>query len=377
MSALGLVRTWWQNQQHPLARARRAFTGQRLDYYAHLADLLEDTDGRTNLLRIFERDALRHGGTPRGQLSAHWAEKYESSGASLSATWQHTLPAQEVMLIAIAEQAGAQALVGALRDLERIGRVLESSRRAFAHTVLTAVVACAISGTMLLAVPYFFVPFLDTAFGFVPGEYRGAATRAYYGLANFLRWIWPLLFTAMVGAMAWLAWALPRWTGPVRSRADEALLLFRLYRDFKGALFLAMLASLTQNRGGATTSQREALLRMQVGAPPWLAWKIRSILENIDNFGGLDARMLDVGLVDPSVYHLFADVLDARGLSTGLQLAGRRSEQRASVEIARRAQVLRWALLGGAVALMVLLVVWLDVVVYEFKSSMVAFTQSR
>lgn len=377
MSALTLARTWWQNQQHPLARARRAFAGQRLDYYAHLADLLEDTDGRTNLLQIFERDALRHGTTPRGLLSAHWADKYESSGASLAATWEHTLPAQEVMLIAIAERAGTRALVGALRDLERIGKVLETSRRSFAQTVLTAVVACAIGGTMLLAVPYFFVPFLDTAFGFVPGEFRGTATRAYYAFAGFLRWTWPLLFGVLVATTAWLTWALPHWTGPARSRADEALLLFRLYRDFKGALFLAMLASLTQNRGGATTSQREALLRMQVGAPPWLAWKIRAILENIDNFGGLDARMLDVGLVDPAVYHLFADVLDARGLSAGLQLAGRRSEQRASVEIVRRAQVLRWVLLGCAVALMVLLVVWLDVVVYEFKSAMVAYTQSR
>ncbi len=377
MKPVQQIRAWWRFHQHPLVSARRTFGRQRLDYYAHLADLLEDTDGRTNLLHIFVRDAQRHGDSPRGCLSAHWADKYESTGASLAATWEGSLPPSEVMLIGIAERAGTQALAGALRDLARIGQVLESSRRAFAGTVLAGAVAGAICIAMLLAVPYFFVPFLDSAFGFVPVEFRGAATRSYYVLSQTLRLTWPLALAGVFGMLAWLIWALPNWTGSVRSRADETLVLFRLYRDFKGAMFLAMLASLTQHRGGATTSQREALLRLLAGAQPWLAWKISAVLENIDTYGGLDARMLDVGLVDRSVYHLFADVLEARGISVGLQLAGRRSEQMASTTIAARAQLLRWFLLGGAAVLMVVLVVWLDVVVYEFKSAMVAYTQSR
>lgn len=361
----------------PLQKASRAFAPDRLAYYESLADLLEDTGGRSNFLQIFMRDAQRYGNLPRGVLARHWAQTYEMSGASLAATWSGTLPHEEVSLMGVAEQGGVVAVITALRDLARVGSVIEASKREFVTTTVVGLVGVGISVGMLLAVPFFFVPFLNSAFGFVPVEFHGRATRAYFVMSDGVALVWPLMLGGIVAVLGWVRWALPNWTGPMRARIDEAWLLFKLYRDFKGSLFLAMFASLTKSRDGAATSQREALTLMQQGASPWLTWKIRAILGRIDEEGGLDATMLDVGVVDKSVYHLFADIFEARGVAAGLAVAGRRSEQRASATIAARSKMIRWVMLGGAVILMITLVSWLNVVVYEFKGAMVTYTNSR
>jgi len=369
---------WVKGWSDPVIRASRSFsTRERLEFYSVLADLLDDTQGRTSILQIFIRDAGRYAGTPRGVLSRHWAERFEASGASLREAWSGTLPAEEVNMIGVAEKGGAEATIMALRDLARVGEVVRKSRQEFMATVLVGCVAVAIAAAMLMAMPFFFAPYLKKTFGFVPAEYYGRMSKGYFGVAAFIESSWFFMLAAAGSLMWWIAWALPNWTGPGRSKAEERFLIFKLYRDFRGSIFLAMFASLTKSRGGATTNQREALMMMQVNAVPWLGWKIRMMLDRLDEEGGLDATMLDVGVVDKPVYYLFADIFEARGAAAGLAAAGRRSEERATSTIAARAKVLRWTSLFGALAIVIVLLSWQNVVVYEFKGAMTAYINSR
>lgn len=369
---------WFKGWTDPVTRASRAFsTRDRLEFYSVLADLLDDTQGRTSILQIFIRDAGRYAGTPRGVLSRHWSERYEASGASLREAWYGTLPDEEVNMIGVAEKGGSEATIMALRDLARVGEVIRKSRIEFMTTVVVGVVAISIATTMLLAMPFFFAPYLKKTFGFVPPEYYGRLTRGFFGLANAIENSWFILL-GLAGALVWwIAWALPNWVGAGRAKAEERFLIFKLYRDFRGSIFLAMFASLTKSRGGATTNQREALMMMQVDAAPWLGWKIRLMLDRIDEEGGLDASMLDVGVVDKPVYFLFSDIFEARGAAAGLAAAGRRSEERATTTIAARAKVLRWASLFASLGIVIVLLGWQNAVVYEFKGAMTAYINSR
>lgn len=378
MSAVGGFLGWLKGWSDPVARASRAFSSRdRIQFYGVLADLLEDTQGRTSILQIFIRDAARYGNTPRGILSKHWAERYEASGASLREAWIDTLPAEEVNMIGVAEKGGAEATIIALRDLSRVGEVIRKSRNEFIATVLVGMVAIVVATAILMALPFFFVPFLKKTFGFVPPEYYGKATRWFFGLADFIQRTW-FLIAVIVGCIVWwIGWSLPNWIGPNRAKAEDRFLIYKLYRDFRGSIFLAMYASLTKSRGGAATSQREALAMMQVEAVPWLAWKIRMMLGRLDEEGGLDATMLDVGVVDRPVYFLFADIFEARGAAAGLAAAGRRSEERATTTIANRAKVLRWASLLVALGIVIVVLGWQNMVIYEFKGAMVAYINSR
>lgn len=369
---------WMRGWSDPVTRASRAFsTRDRLEFYTVLADLLEDTQGKTSILQIFIRDAARHGKTPRGILSKHWAERFEASGASLREAWNGTLPAEEVNMIGVAEKGGAVATIAALRDLARVGEVIRRSRIEFMATVVVGVIAVTIATSMLLALPFFFVPFLKKTFGFVPPEFYGRATRGFYALAAFIESTWFIILGFAGSVVWWISWALPNWIGPGRAKAEDRFIIFKLYRDFRGSIFLAMFASLTQSRGGATTNQREALEMMQKNAAPWLAWKIRMMLTRLDEEGGLDATMLDVGVVDKPVYFLFSDIFEARGAAAGLAAAGRRSEERATTTIANRAKVLRWASLFASLGIVIVLLTWQNAVVYEFKGAMTAYINSR
>lgn len=372
------IQEWLKRFSSPVGAAARKFSGKaRLEYYEVLADLLEDTQGRTSILSIFVRDAERYGNAARGVLSRHWAELYETSGASLKETWSGTLPDEEVNLIGVAEKSGSEALIVALRDLARVGEVIRKSKAEFVTTVAVGLMAVTIASAMLLGLPFFFAPFLNESFGFVPVEYHGPLTIRYFALARGIEAVWVFVLAGVVAGIWLTAWALPNWVGEKRAKMDDSFLLFKLYRDFKGSIFMAMLASITKSRSGAVTNQREALMMMQENASPWLAWKIRLMLDRLDDEGGLDASMLDVGVVDKEVYYLFADIFEARGVSAGLVTAGVRSEERATKAIAARAKVLRWMLLFSSLLVVIVLLGWQNTVIYEFKGAMTNYINSR
>jgi type II secretory pathway component PulF len=331
----------------PVAQAAAKFQSQRFDYYRNLADLLDVTSGNRSLtfVSIFERDAERFAGEVKGILSARWAELYMDSGARLSAAWEGTMPSNEVAWIAIAETHGMPAVIDALRDIARVGENIAKSRQEFVATVGVGLLSATLTIAMLLAMPYFFRPFLLKNFSGIEPEYYGPLTVHYFQACNIVAKSWMPTLAVLGGVAYWLKWAIPNWTGPTRRMLDEKNFLFSLYRSFKGSEFLATFASLTKSSGGAVTNQRDALRMMQERAGPWIDWKIRMILERIDVDGLNDASILDVGIVDRETYYLIHDVQDARGISDGLTVAGRKTEERVASKISKRSKWIRWVLL--------------------------------
>lgn len=358
----------------PVQRAARKFSGKELlDYYELLADQLEDTTGGASVLDLFRRDAERFKGTARGILSEHWAQRFLETGASLQLTWKGTLPDEDVALVGAAERGGHQSMIQGLRDLARVGEVIRQSKRIFLSTIAAAIVGVCITMAMLLAQPFFVAPFFKDLFGFMPEDFYGSMTKQYFAFAHFIEVVWLFLVVGVIALTWWLKWAVVNWVGPRRAWADEKILLFRLYRDFRGSLFLAMLATLTQNRGGAVTNQREAMLILREGATPWMGWKLDLILERLQSSGASDASIFDVGVVDKPFYYLLEDVVAARGLSAGLTRAGQRSEERAVKTISTRAKALTWVSLAGSMVLVIGMLGWEYAVIYEFKTSVTAY----
>ncbi len=358
----------------PVRRAARKFRGRELlDYYELLADQLEDSAGGSSILEVFQKDAERFRGTTRGVLSEYWAERYVEVGASMSLTWKGTLPDEDVAMVGAAEKGGHESMIKGLRDLARVGEVIRQAKRTFLATVAAAIVGTLVTMITLLAQPFFVAPFFRDLFGFIPAEFHGPMTRRYFTFAAVIGAVWLPLTVCVIGGGMWLKWAIVNWVGPRRAWADEKILIFRLYRDFRGSLFLAMLATLTQNRGGAVTNQREAMRLMREGATPWMAWKLDLILERLESTGASDASIFDVGVVDKPFYYLLEDVVEAKGLSAGLTRAGQRSEERAVKTISMRAKVLTWVSLAGSVGIAITLLGWEYAVIYEFRDSVTAY----
>lgn len=355
-----------------VAWAARQFRAQRADYYEYLADVMAQGDGRRTLRTIFDDDARRYGRRrARGVLSAHWSHQFQQCGGDLLRTFSGTLPAEDLVPMAVAQRAGAGALEAALRDLAGATRLADQARAVFTGTVAAGVVALAVAVGAVLAMPFFTVPRLKQVFIAVPEDFWGATARRLFWLSDAVA-AHALPVALSVAALAGvLGWSLAHLTGAWRARLDDWF-IWRLYRDFQGMRFLALLAVTVRQRGHVDTRLRDALAVQLPGASAWKAWHLDRMIARIDR-GHVGASTFETGLLDDDTRWFLADMIDARGMDTALQLARARVEHRTLRIVAARAALLRWTLLLGAVGVLVTLALWHVATIDELRRAMSQF----
>ncbi|GAA4322993.1 general secretion pathway protein [Pigmentiphaga soli] len=352
------------------------FRARRADYYEYLADVMEGTAGRKTLRDIFLDDARRYGARhPRGALSQRWAHRYQELGGDLFETLRGTLPRDDLLLIRVAQRGGAGALEQTLRDVAALTRIIEQARGNFVATVAVGLVALAVMGITLAAVPLFTVPRIRQAFAMVPPDWVGARAGRLFALADLLRdWGPPALLAAALVLYA-VAWSLPALTGRLRQALDRCF-VWRLYRDFQGIRFLASLATMVRKRGNVTTALRDALDVHADGAGPWLRWHVERMIARIDD-GRVGADTFDTGIVDRETLWFLADLIAARGMDAALVRTRARIESRSLREAARKAAAVRWGLLLAAVGALLGLFFWHFAAIDEMCAAMINVYSSR
>lgn len=355
-----------------LGAAAAKFHKQRAEYYEYLADLLSDSSGRRNLINIFESDVVRYAGTPRGTLSQHWLQRFQENGARLADAWAGTLPERDLMILRVAENTGGDALVQSLRDVARVTTVVDEAASSFKATIAVGLVGLAIALSMILAIPFAIVPQIQESFSFVPVAQWGSLGRMLHSFGGVVESVWLLLVAGAVGLVAWTGWALNNLTGEVRSWLDSHVLIFKLYRDFRGALFLAGLSSMVKYRGGSVGAMRltPALAEIAEVAEPWLKWHCEQVIENIRNSGALTPECFDTGVLDREVLFYLLDMAETKGIDGGLQMAGARTESRVVKMVDKRAGVIRWVMLGSALAIAIAISLITMASILEMKSAL-------
>lgn len=352
----------------PVGFAAMAFKKHRVEYYEYMADLMANSGGRRNLLDMFKADATRYAGKPRGVLAAYWAERYEDNGADLAKTWEGTLPDADLMVIRVAQNSGGAAMEQALRDVARVTGIVDKAKSEFVSTVAVGALGVAMAVGILVALPLFLVPSLKDAFGFIPLDKWGSLGKGLLSLSNNVVDYGGIALCALIAAIAWTAWSLQNFVHPFRKWLDNHILIYKLYRDFRGAMFMATAASMVRRRAGTSGLRlQDALVELGEAAEPWLRWHCDQIVENINQSGGQGPEVFDTGILDQEVLYYLLDMVETKGFDEGLQRAGARTEQRAVLVVGRRAAVLRWVLL--IIGLVTVMVVggWAMAVIFEMK----------
>jgi type II secretory pathway component PulF len=324
------------------------FKSKRLEYYTNLADRIEAADGKKNFLDFFTADAQRYAGKSRGVLSEHWVVRMQDTGADLANTFSGTLPEEEVMLIRVAQQSGKAGILTALRDLARVGQTIQEAKNEFVSTMVAAFFGALIACAALAAIPFFSVPKLTETFSMLPQDKWGPVGQTMLSISDFLKSWGIFLFVGLIGLGVWIVWSLTNWTGTTRQWCDRHVLIYKLYRDFRGALFMATLASMTKHQGNSLSLIRNSLLLLGQQSSPWLSWHITQIVAFIDETGKTTADAFNTGILEEETLYFFIEVFETRGFDVGMQEAGRRTERMAKVVVTKRATVLRWATLGSA-----------------------------
>jgi hypothetical protein len=348
------------------------FKHKRAEYYEFLGELLDNRALEQTLLLTFEQDSWRHGaGSARGRLAAWWASRYGATGGNLAQTWRHTLPERDLQSIALAQQAGQVALVQTLRSLGKQIRLWQDCMGDFWQTVAVGLVAMGAALACLFVMPLWTVPRLTAAFSSVPPEYYGPA------LINLLDWSqsvqrgWPLWLMAVAAGLGALWWSMTGLKGPVRRWLDR-FGIWRLYRDLNAMQFLTGSATLLNALSPTGVSLRTVLTTQQWHANAWLNDHLTRMVRQLDA-GGDALTSLNTGLLAGDAWWRFVDVVRVHGLAQGLGTASDVIGGLVKTQLARRAMVLRWVLLVGALASVMGVGLWHLRAIEELRQGLTLF----
>jgi hypothetical protein len=349
--------------------ALRFRAARREAYYDYLADILEATEGRKTLRQIFAHDSERYGArAARGQLSAYWTFQIEEHG-DVAQTFRGTLPDKEVSFISMMQRMGGGALAGGLRDLAALTRLDARIRRILSSTLSMGVFALLLCLAAMIAIATFTAPTLLATFSQVDPLFYGAATKRLVAFANWLgAWLWPLL--ALLTGAAFALWqALPKWHGRARALLDRYAPGFGLYRDTQAIAFIVSLAAILKPRGGMHHSLAEALSMMSEHSPPWLKAHISGMALRLSD-AQAGVTVFKTGLLDAQTYWYLEDLSDALGMDAALQKTRQRLELATTSAVARRAGIMRWLMVGAALAFLLGVMFWHYAVIYEMRAAL-------
>ncbi|VFR47667.1 Integral membrane protein [plant metagenome] len=355
--------------------ASRQLRRERADYYEYLAERMAAGVGGKTLLALFRGDAARRGNAPRARLSAEWARRCEASGGDLFEVWSGVFPEEDLLLLRTAQQAGAAALVQALRDLADATRLVEGARRTLRQTLAAGVVALCVLAGMLAAVPHYTAPRLWRTFQGVPLELHGPTAQAFQQFSVWLQAWLPACLSGLCIVLSGFVLSLPRHTGRVRTVLDRHA-PWSLYRDFQGLRFLLLLALLLRPQGHRVIALRDALARVAGSSGVWVAWQAQRVGDRLDA-GWAGADVFDTGLFDPELGGFLQDMIDAHGMDTGLRRATERLRTQALRRLSGQAQAWRWVLLLGALAGLLALAAWHYAVIDDLRRAMMIHHAGR
>lgn len=368
------------NQEIPykVRRARSKFMSKRAEYYNYLASMLKASKGETKLLTIFEREAVRREKDPIGILSAYWAEQYANNGSNLEKAWSGTLPDDEVAIIAVAQNAGRNALEAALHDMARIAALSDRVKREVWGTLAAAVIGITIAIVMITAFPVGASAKLREVYSNIPltawgprGQFMNAWAAGVEDYGFFFLFGFILIVT-------YVYWSVNNLVGPVRDWLDRNVILYSTVRDVKGALFLATMSTLTRRRGNTMYTLRDALSNFAAGArSAWLRWRVEEIVDRIDANGATDGTAFETNLLSKEMYYFLQDTQESQGFAEGFEQTGQYVEKTVLSKVIGRMTIYRWALLLTGVACVVGVMGMQFSVIYEMKGVMLNYYNSR
>ena len=365
-----------------LTRAVRVAAGKfnkhRAEYYKYLASMLEASKGGTKFSTLFERDAQRYEGRPRGVLASYWSNVYLNNGGNLAETWQGTMPDDEVSIIRVAQNAAGDAITFALRDVSRVAMLSDRVKKEVMGTLSAAIIGLAIATFMATVFVVFSSTKLQEVYSFIPLDVWGPKGKAFNSHAEHVKeyGLYAVIVIFLIGF--YFSWTVNNLTGPIRDWLDTHVAVYRTIRDIKGALFLSTMSTLTRRRSGVMYTLGESLSTLSQSArSPWFKWRVDEVLERIENSGATGSDAFQTNIISAEMFYYLRDTQEARGFSEGFEETGKYVENTILDAIISNMTIYRWAMLLTGVACVVGIMAWQFSVIYEMKSVMTNYYSSR
>ncbi len=350
---------------------QRRFKPHLADYFLHLSQLMQATQGQMTLRTVFAQEAQRYGlKTYRGRLAWGWLQQYEQNGGDLAQTWSGLLSSADQLMIQLGQARGDQALAVALALLAQQHQQEQQLRSQLGALLWPVLIAAILLSSMAALIPLFTVPELAATFAVLPPELYGTKTRFLFSLAAFIAsYGFGLLLVGlmMVGLMLW---SLPRFVGSMRYFLDR-LEPWQSYKVLQSTYLFAML-SLLLHEQVAQLRLGQAVQLLGQSTNPWMAWQVQRIQERMVQ-GEVGAKGFATGLLNQSLQWFFEDVEQSQDLTRALRLTHQRLYQQFQKQLVQKAQLWRWVLLLACVGTMLAIGGWHYLVIDELRRALLMF----
>ncbi|MGJ7523706.1 hypothetical protein ACSFA0_24740 [Variovorax sp. LT1P1] len=319
----------------------------RANFYRDLADALT----RKVILRDFlERAAsnarILDDSTSVRVYRAMSARLAAGRGATFSELVANIAPKSDQLLMRAVDDAvndQSKALMMAADAVE----FQQRSMRAVAFELVVPVLAIPIVGALTFITS-------QIVNGIADG---GAPAEVWSGFNGLVRWLAAavteyavVIAIAIVALVAVTVYALPRWTGPMRLKA-EGLPVVSLFRDYNSAVVLSSLAMLIQ----AGKTLREALQSLSVSSQPWLRWHLLRIVTALEDNPTDYMAAFGRGLMPPAVRARLASLMDSKKFDEALIQLGTSEMSSLERRVRLSAGALKWSLTLASLVIAVVL----------------------
>lgn len=292
--------------------ARGKLRERRADFYYDIASTLEDKVPLFTTLRKYEARARRR--DPSAALLYQDMLRAMQSG-SLSQALRGIVPANELIMIDAIQGSGDKALSDGLYFLSETVEKVDRIRRTVQKAVVYPTILFILFSGMLTGFSVFAVPILADL---LPVEKWPMLGQILYGISYVIRNFGIFILGTIVLGIVSFIYALPRWSGRLRCRADRYL-PFSLYRDFSGAMLVISIASLMRS-GVSLRSSIERAIRFST---PWMRWHLREILRGITaEHGSQFGLAFATGVLNPAMEDRVQDAAERRDPVTAFVKVG-------------------------------------------------------
>lgn len=353
------------------------FNRSRADYYAYFAAKLTSAGGGIKIMQMFEDDVLRFPGKTRGIIAEFWLQRYSANGANLAGAWEGTLPEDEVAVIRVAQDAGGDAVMHAVKDLARMAKLSDQVKQQAFMTMLAALIGLGVAAAMLTLFPIYVVSTLKKTYDFLPVEFWPSSAKK---MMTYSDWVlsyglYVLGVIALFGT--YIHWSFDNLVNKSREWLDKKNVIYRTMRDLKGALFLYTMCTLTRRRGNTMFTLKQSLeIFMESARTPWLKWRIEQIVAGADATGAIDIQAFNTGLLSEDMFYFLEDMEKAKGFSEGLEATANYVEETILERIIKKMYFYRWILLLVALSAGLSVFGWQFSIMYDMRGAMSNYLSS-
>jgi type II secretory pathway component PulF len=243
---------------------------------------------------------------------------------------------------------------------------------------MAAIIGLTIASVMLTLFPIFSSGKLQEIYSFIPLEDWGPNGTSFNSYAKGVKDYGPYIAFVVALIISWIHWSINNWVGASRNWADQNVVLYRVVRDLKGALFLATMSTLTRKRGNIMYTLRDSLTTFATSVrSKWLRCRIEEIVDRVDMTRAIISEAFDTTLLSKEMYYFLRDTQEASGFADGFAETGRYVEESIIDALVKRMTVYRWLMLLGAMCAVIAVMAWQFSVINEMRSVMQSYYSSK